>query len=286
MAYQTDSDSENVVLDKVNDNYHPGVGVPEFPVLLPLNNIPQENIMDAVKQRLAGIAKQIQNFSGQGHGDENWLKPETFHGNDDDVCQARAWIDRFVGFMELKGDLPQGQVVRYLCLVLKGPAYQWFLALNPNSTLQREAFLDRFVTANNLRYKLRHNFERHCQQPGENISTYIADMQQMGTALDLDDNTIKHAVICGLIPPLRSWVLTHEPVNLAVTIRAAKVAALAVSPDADFSANVLRKYNDKGINEIIKVIKQQHEDNVTAHAPLNKLTNMMADLMIQKPTPR
>ena len=120
LAYQTDSDSENVVLDKVNDNYHPGVGLPEFPVLLPLNNIPQENIMEAVEQRLAGIAEQIQNFNGQGHGDENWLKPETFHGNDDDVCQARAWIDRFVGFMELKGDLPQGQVVRYLRFGIKG----------------------------------------------------------------------------------------------------------------------------------------------------------------------
>ena len=173
-------------------------------------------------------------------------------------------------------------------MVLKGPAYQWSLALNPNSTLQqvREAFLERFVTANNLRYKLRHNFERRCQQPGENISTYIADMQQMGTALDLDDNTIKHAIIRGLIPPIRSWVLTHEPVDLAETIRKAKVAALAVSPDADFSANALRKYDDKGIDEIIKVVKQQHEDNVAAHASLNKLTNMMADLMIQQPAPR
>ena len=232
---------------------------------------------------MAGIADQLQNIQGRNaQQDSNWLKPSVFSGRDDDVCEARSWIDKFAGFMELKGALPNGQIVRYLRLVTTGPAYQWALTLPDAANLGqvRDAFLQRFVTANNLRYKLRHDFERRTQLDGELVSNYLSDMQQMATALELDDNTVKHAIIRGLQPNIRSWVLTQEPENLDDAMRKAKIAALAVNPE--LSSNAMKKFNTEGIDEMLKIIKQQHEDNAASQKAIQDLSSMMSSMLSQQ----
>ena len=270
----------NVQQTEINHNIDIGCGVHNIPVFLPLR-------MEEVNERLEVLADQIQNIPARGGDDSNWLKPEIFSGNDDDVCHARTWIDRFVGFVELKGQVPEGQVIRYLRLVTKGPAYQWSLGLLPNLNLEqvRQAFLARFVTANTLRYKLRQDFESRTQRDGENVGLYIADMQQMGNALELDENTIKHAIIRGLVPNIRSLVLTLEPANLEETIQKAKVASMAVHPENTISANAMRRFDDRGIDDIVKLVKTQQEENAVAQANINKLTNLVSDLLLRENTP-
>ena len=165
--------SEEDVIDQ------PPVGPPQLPLFL-LD-------MKALQNQMAGFADELQNIQGRNaQQDSNWLKHSVFSGRDDDVCEAISWIDKFAGFMELKGALPNGQIVRYLKLTT-GPAYQWALTSPDAANLGqvRDDFLQRFATANNLRYKLRHDFERRTQFDGELVSNYLSDMQQMATALEL-----------------------------------------------------------------------------------------------------
>ncbi len=272
--FQNNSDSEENELSEEDVIDQSPDSVPQLPLLL-LD-------MEGLQNQMAGIADQLQNIQGRNaQQDSNWLKPSVFSGSDDDVCQARSWIDKFAGFMELKGALPDGQVVRYLRLVTTGPAYQWALTLPNDANLAnvRDAFLQRFVTANNLRYKLRHDFERRTQSDGEQVSKYLSDMQQMATALELDDNTVKHAIIRGLQPNIRSVVLTQEPENLDDAIRKAKIAALAVNPD--FSSNAMKKFNTEGIDEMLKIMKQQHEDNVASQKSIQDLSGMLIEMLSQ-----
>ena len=69
-------------LNKGDIHHEPRHGLYNVPVFLPLEQ------MDAVQQRLDVLADQIQNLPSREHEDANWLKPEVFAGNDDDVCQA------------------------------------------------------------------------------------------------------------------------------------------------------------------------------------------------------
>ncbi len=237
--------------------------------------------MEDMQRELQRLTRKLQSE------DTNWLKPQPFTGQDDDVCNARNWIDKFETFIGLKGELPQGQIVNYLRLAVRGPAYQWAQTLDQNLDMAgvRQRFEAQFVNAQNLQYKLRQEFETRTQKPTETIDVYLADMQQMANTLNIDGDNTKHAIIRGLQPTHRKFVLGREPANLQETIRACKLSALisdgVVMDEKQIATTVtaaVKRYDEEGITEILNVIKSQARQQDSLKSVLEKLTEMIGNI--------
>ena len=166
----------------------------------------------------------------------------------------------------MKGDLPPGQIVNYLQLALRGPAYQWALTLDQNLDIAgvRQRLETQFINAPNLQYKLRQEFETRTQKLNESIDDCLAEMQQMANTLNIDDEHTKHGIIRGLQPIYRKFVSGREPANLQDTIRACKLSAL-ISDGVVYGRKqiattitaAIKRYDEEGISEILNVIKSQ-----------------------------
>ena len=255
-------------LNQEQEDFHVGFDDPGNP------NIEMEDM----QRELQRLARKLQTE------DTNWLKPQLFTGQDDDVCNARNWIDKFETFIGLKGDLPRGQIVNYLRLAVRGPAYQWAQALDQDLDMAtvRERFEAQFVNAQNLQYKLRQEFETRTQKSNETIDEYLADMQQMANTLNIDGDNTKHAIIRGLQPKHRRFVLGREPANLQDAIRACKLSAL-VSDEMNEQqittvTAAVKRYDEEGIAELLNIIKSQAEQQQSLKSVLDKLTDVIRNI--------
>ena len=117
-----------------------------------------------------------------------------------------------------------------------------------------DLFLARFANANSLRYKLRQKFETRVQSPTETVTQYTNEMEQLGRELQLSDETMKHAIIRGLLPMIRQVVIQQEPADLAATISKAKIVEMSqtstLSPPQP-SPNEDKRKNEERISRLL-----------------------------------
>ena len=129
------------------------------------------------------------------------LNIETFYGLPSE--DARTWIQRFQAWCEIQR-IHDDNFGSAMLLQLQGPALIWFNNLAPQLTRHKQRliheFMNHFIESQPNNWLLEQQLYERVMQPGENIETYIVDIEAKCTRLNKTDTEMKSAFIRGLTP--------------------------------------------------------------------------------------
>ena len=117
---------------------------------------------------------------------------------------------------------------------MRGGASDWL----PDGTIQsykelKQAFKDNYFRPAELRWKETGDLWNQTQGNFEKVEDFINRMRKSAKRIALDPGMLKDAVIHGLRPTLRMFVLQQKPGSPEETIRMAKVAEATAQPSLD-----------------------------------------------------
>ena len=181
------------------------------------------------------------------------MKPANFSGLG--VENARSFLERFEVFCTLNEIADDDAKIGYFRLCISGPCENW-LALLPAANKDtwahlEQAFRDRFVNARNA-WGEEQLLENRVQKENEPVELYMNDIQTMGYKLNKDEQTIKKAIIRGLLPKLKGNVISHNPATLEETMSQAKIAEMCEG----MTALTMQTVQMKGINNNADTVEQ------------------------------
>ena len=227
---------------------HPGRKVIQPPIASPpeLDFIEEEGIepleplnMDEQNRRNVDTRMKPANFSGLG------------------VENARSFLERFGVFCTLNNINGDEDKIGYFRLCISGPCENW-LALLPAANKDtwahlEQAFRDRFVNARNA-WGEEQLLENRVQRENEPVELYMNDIQTMGYKLNKDEQTLKKAIVRGLLPRIKANVVSHNPATLEETISQAKIAEMC----AGMSALSMQTAQIKGTSSVVSTDTLEH----------------------------
>ncbi len=159
--------------------------------------------------------------------DSRALCPTPFYGYSTD--DPKAFIDRFNTYATLQS-MEDGRKISACRMLLQGPADIWYLSLPEASKATWEAFKTAFLEAfggSETQWLLEQKMEDRKMLPGETVETYINDVRKLGNRAGASDTDIKRALVRGLTPELRSFVISQNPKTLDETISKIKIGETA-----------------------------------------------------------
>lgn len=193
---------------------------------------------------------------------------EPFSG--DSSVNATEWMDRFENFVIFKGFKEQRRTAA-LSLLLRGGAQRW-LATLPGDTknsfiLLKEAFLQRFKDTSPSWAKVADLFQRK-QNITEDTENFITFMEAEGAKVDLPEQQVFQAVMKGLLPHIRQFVLLQNPQNLQELRGIARTAEAATKETTDTSSLVLERLQEVQV-QIKNLSASQIELKSEVHTAVN-----------------
>ena len=168
------------------------------------------------------------------------LSPQSFAGTSAE--DGNAWFTYFRRFVQFRqyGD---ADVLRIFPLFLRGVATDWYDQLNDtvrgSVNELEQAFLARFTPSDFTRWvKVSDMFSR-TQQPTETVDEFIVQLQKMAKTVELTDETlIRYAVLKGLKPKIRSYVLQNNAKTMNEVITCARIAEQTLTNDSSLLAEI------------------------------------------------
>lgn len=207
---------------------------------------------------------------------------EPFSG--DSSINATEWMDRFENFVIFKGFKEQRRTAA-LSLLLRDGARRWLGTL-PNETknsfiLLKEAFLQRFKDRSPSWAKVADLFHRK-QNITEDTENFITFMEAEGAKVDLPEQQVFHAVMKGLLPHIRQFVLLQNPHNLQELRDIANRAEAATKETTDTSSLVLERLQEvqvqiKNLSAAQIELKSEVQTAVNAAAAVPTRLNSSGD---------
>ena len=163
------------------------------------------------------------------------IAPKPFMGQTDDL-EAEAWLEYFDRYCLHRGYAADNSLTLFTHL-MRGGASDWLSTL-PDGTIQsykelKQAFKDNYFRPAELRWKETGDLWNQTQGNFEKVEDFINRMRKSAKRIALDPGMLKDAVIHGLRPTLRMFVLQQKPGSLEETIRMAKVAEATAQPSLD-----------------------------------------------------
>jgi Retrotransposon gag protein len=144
----------------------------------------------------------------------NTLCPEPFKGTEHE--EAKFWLSRFELYVSLQG-WNSMRTAKAFPLFLRDSASIWFDALaddvKTDLTKLKKAFIERYYPHKATKWTRLEKFNARSQKKGESVMTYAEAVIKMGKELDKSDKELLEALIKGLRPHIRSYVLEREPKN-------------------------------------------------------------------------
>jgi len=111
---------------------------------------------------------------------------------------------------------------------MRGPANTWFGALPDDDrdsyTRATEAFQAKFGPTPLNKWKTASKLWSRTQSATETVEMYVADMLKRAKECDAADDMMRYAIVHGLRPELRAYVLQQGPTSTAALLEAAKIA--------------------------------------------------------------
>ena len=141
------------------------------------------------------------------------VKPTLFHERENEIVDR--WLQRFSLYL-VNGKLScsRDQAAVKLALHLSGPAetfyYNPLSSVQASYTLLRDALKERF-SPTHRHLKNRPELSKRRQGPSESIETYLADLNEKFSCLDLRDDDKICYLIQGLRADIQAEVLKKEP---------------------------------------------------------------------------
>ena len=153
------------------------------------------------------------------------LTPEPFYGKADE--DALSFIDRFNCYVTFHGLTEEKQKASFP-LLLKDTAFTWYMAL-PDATKTGDMkdiiaeFKDRFGPESLLEWAQVTDIFSKKQTKTQRVQDYITYMQREATKVKLPDKQTVQAIISGLLPPIRQYVVQNDPQTMEDLLKHAKI---------------------------------------------------------------
>ncbi len=153
------------------------------------------------------------------------LTPEPFHGKADE--DALSFIDKFQCYITFNGLTEEKQKASFP-LLLKDSAFTWYMAL-PETTRTGdmkdllEEFKKRFGPESLLEWAQVTDIFSKKQAKSEKVQDYITTIQCHASIANLPDKQTVQAIISGLLPPIRQYVVQNNPETMADLLKHAKI---------------------------------------------------------------
>ena len=174
--------------------------------------------------------------------DNKSITPPYFSGTSAE--DAAQWLRHFENYSVFK-TLDDGKQLALFKVLLRGNAAIW-LDSQSNATLAnmpavKAAFKARYKTPDTVMYQNASQLFSKRQDADLSSEDYIAIMRKLGSEIGADERMIRFAILNGLRPELRAFVIQNQPENFDQLIEAARLAELSSLPscNSDTSAALL-----------------------------------------------
>jgi hypothetical protein len=175
--------------------------------------------------------------------------PPSFNGSPNQ--DAERWLRRFKHYVNFR-QLSDDAAIQLFKLLLTDAAADWLESVpqmdQATINVLYKTFLERFATSEILRWKQASAIFVRQQGATELVDTYITDMMNLAKRVPITDKTvIRYALIKGLKPSIRQYVLQTSPTTLEDTMKAARVAEAAtidVSTDSPEVTSLAKDVRD------------------------------------------
>ena len=161
------------------------------------------------------MLRRTKNQQSLGH-----LTPEPYHGYS---CEdLEIWISRMESYFAIRYMNDPAHRATMAQLLLRGPAEIWCRNAAPNQKDTWDhltaALRDQF---GNLidRWSLQNQIEQRKLKINEKVEQYINDVRMLASRLNMDDAQTMQALIRGLSPTMKQFVIGHAPANLEQTLQ-------------------------------------------------------------------
>ena len=172
---------------------------------------------------------------------ESSLTPAPFHGKDTENSQD--WVTYFTRYVTFK-QLPQSASLALFALLMRGGANTWFCSLSDETRSDYDAVVDRFrakyAPAPISLWRRASELWNRDQRPDESAEDYVSDMMRKARDVGAEPPMTRYAIVRGLRPQLRTYVMQQNPTTTAELLDAAKVAeATIVDSGPSVSSEIL-----------------------------------------------
>lgn len=158
------------------------------------------------------------------------MKPAMFRGSDS-VVDPRSWLSRYNTFGDLS-DWDEVHRAHALRLFLEGPAEVWYCNLGEEITGDwdrlQDAFLDDWVN-NRPQWVMHHTLDNRMQRSNEPVEMYMNDILLQGAKLGLTDKELMKALVKGLKPAIKAYVMGHQPTTAKEVQNHARVGEMCLA---------------------------------------------------------
>jgi Retrotransposon gag protein len=132
----------------------------------------------------------------------------------------------------------------FLPVLLKDAAADWWDTLTDDDRAQwagvAAKFKERYQPSDLLKWQRASRIWSRDQGAEESVDDYVTVLQKMAKSGGVDDDTLRYAIMRGLRPALRSFVIQDGASTLADLIKAARTAEVAVTETTAKSNDIER----------------------------------------------
>ena len=154
---------------------------------------------------------------------------------------AERWLQTFVLYTNFKNLLEVEQLGLFK-LMMTEQAADWITALpdvtKDSFTALVSAFKERYGLSEAAKWKAEKDIWGRMQGKEESVDDYVTSMQLMANKVSMPTDTLKKAIIQGLKPELRLFVLNAKAKDIQELLTVARTCEAARSADTQHSSNI------------------------------------------------
>jgi len=196
--------------------------------------------------------------------------PPIFKGHSsEDATEFLSYLDRFMDYKQL-GDMER---IDFVGILLRDAAGYFFENLPESDKISwkafKEAFLARFGRSEATKWRDARDIWSSPQGLDEQASDFIARIIRLSKRVpDIDESTLRYAILNGLRPAVRTHVLQADVKSLDELINAARVADAAVST------------SDPALSSLLDEVRASNAQHAKHNAAFQELSSRLDKLQI------
>jgi len=173
------------------------------------------------------------------------LTPSPFHGTEQE--NAQDWLNYFCRYVQFKQQ-PEPASLALFSLLMRGTADMWLSSL-PEETRNSyadvlDSFKEKYAPAPISLWRRASELWSRDQKPHESVEEFFYHMLCKARDVQASDEMTRYAIMRGLKPELRKYVMRQNPTTNAALLEAAKIAeATFVETAPPVSSEVLEAIN-------------------------------------------
>jgi len=157
------------------------------------------------------------------------LTPPSFSGAPNENC--KEWLKYFVRYITFQKLSESGSIALF-ALLMKGTADTWFSSLSEadRANFQRitTLFETKYAPAPISLWRRASELWSRDQKPQESVEEFYSDMTRRANEVNATADMTRYALMRGLRPELRTYVLQQNPTTVSGLLDAAKIAEATI----------------------------------------------------------